>query len=248
MLIDRITNRWQAFAIHLAISIVIFLLLAAVIYRWYPGVLFKYDGGLEGIKLIAGVDLVIGPLLTLLVYNTAKKSLKKDLTIIGVLQIACLIGGMWTVYQTRPVAVVYADGAFRSMPYLLYQDAGVDISANELMSENKWPVFVFVKNHEQSVPMGITNDKTFADAPNYALQDNNFSQRICTQGKTYNQWQWQPAIKSYGELPEQQRFFPAGLGIGSGFIVFDCESAEIMDFIPETTRSSAWENLKHKWF
>ena len=147
MLTGRITNRWQAFAIHLIISIAIFIVLAALIYRWYPGVLFLHDGGFEGMKLIAGVDLVIGPLLTLLVFNRAKKSLQMDLSIIAGLQIACLIAGMWAVYQTRPVAVVFSEGAFRSIAVQIYQDAQIPLDANSLF-EKPWPVWIAVSEHD----------------------------------------------------------------------------------------------------
>lgn len=50
------SNRWSAFAVHIAISVLIFLVLGSVIYFfWYPGFLFESDGGTEGIKLIAGL-------------------------------------------------------------------------------------------------------------------------------------------------------------------------------------------------
>ena len=51
-------------------------------------------------------------MLTLLVYNKLKKSLRFDLTVIAVLQLACITGGMTTVWYTKPLAVVYADGTF----------------------------------------------------------------------------------------------------------------------------------------
>lgn len=74
-----VKNRFQAFGIHLLISFILFLFLAAIIkFFWYPGLLFETEGGWEGIKLIAGVDLVIGPLLTLIVYNIKKPELKQD--------------------------------------------------------------------------------------------------------------------------------------------------------------------------
>jgi len=53
--------------------------------------------------------MVLGPLLTLMVFNPTKKSLKFDLTIIGLIQLACLIAGTWLLYNERPVAQVLAD-------------------------------------------------------------------------------------------------------------------------------------------
>ena len=71
-------NRWQAFSIHLCISSVIFVtLLFIIVAFWYPGV-FIYLGGWLGIKIVAAVDMVLGPLLTLIIFNPAKKKLKID--------------------------------------------------------------------------------------------------------------------------------------------------------------------------
>jgi len=109
-------SRYSAFGIHLCISLIIFLVLGAVIVlRWFPGYFFELDGGWEGLRLILGVDLVLGPLLTLFVFNAAKPEIKTDMAIIGVLQFACLAGGMYVVWSERPLAMVYVDGHFYSM-------------------------------------------------------------------------------------------------------------------------------------
>ena len=87
-------NRWKAFGIHLAISLVVFLaLLGIIILLWYPGILFSIDGGWEGLKIVMGVDVVLGPLLTLVVFKVGKPGLKFDLTCIAVAQIACMVTG-----------------------------------------------------------------------------------------------------------------------------------------------------------
>ena len=59
-------SRFSAFSIHFGISLLIFAALSAVILLvWYPGYFFELDGGWEGLRIIIGVDLVLGPLLTL---------------------------------------------------------------------------------------------------------------------------------------------------------------------------------------
>lgn len=108
-------TRWRATGIHLILSLLIFALLAAVIvFIWYPSFLFTTDGGWQGIRLIAGVDLILGPLLTLMVYDVTKKNLKWDLLAIGIVQFSALTAGCWIVYQERPVLVSYADQSFQT--------------------------------------------------------------------------------------------------------------------------------------
>lgn len=109
-------NRYGAFAVHLGISLVIFIIIGYVIvFHWYPDFFFTADGGWQGIRIVALVDLVLGPVLTLIVYKKGKPSLKFDLTAIGVFQAVCLVAGVWVVYSERPIAMVFADGSFQSM-------------------------------------------------------------------------------------------------------------------------------------
>lgn len=120
-------TRLAAFFVHLAISLVIFGVLAAlVVYVWYPDFFFTADGGWQGLRIILAVDLVAGPLLTAVVYKAGKPSLRMDLTLIALFQAACLAGGTWVVYQERPLALVYSDGRFFSMSTKDYTEAGVD--------------------------------------------------------------------------------------------------------------------------
>lgn len=106
-------NRYQAFAVHMAISLVIFLILLVCITQyWYPGILFDTANGWKAIGLIVGIDLILGPLLTLLVFNHNKTTLKMDLWIIALVQTAALAYGTWTIHQTRPVALAFVNNHF----------------------------------------------------------------------------------------------------------------------------------------
>ena len=99
----------KAALIHFSISIVIFSSIVAVaILFWYPPPYFFADGGWQMIRLAAGVDVVLGPLLTFVVYKAGKPSLKLDLSIIGILQVSVLIWGVVLMYQQRPVYVTFA--------------------------------------------------------------------------------------------------------------------------------------------
>lgn len=109
-------NRYQAFAIHMAISLVIFfILLVCITQFWYPGILFDTGNGWKAIAIIVGIDLILGPLLTLIVFNPLKSSLKFDLTIIALVQSAALIYGTWTIHQTRPIALAFINTSFMTI-------------------------------------------------------------------------------------------------------------------------------------
>lgn len=82
---------------------------------WYPGVYRELSGGTNLFALVTTVDVALGPLLTFAVFNVRKtrRHLAMDLAVIGFLQIAALAYGLTTVYQARPVAMVFEADRFR---------------------------------------------------------------------------------------------------------------------------------------
>ena len=100
-------SRWKAASIHLAISAVIGLLIAALLFGlWYPPPYFRVAGATTLILVLLGVDLVLGPLLTLVVFRSGKPSLRFDLTVIALLQAGALLYGLGVIAQARPVFIV----------------------------------------------------------------------------------------------------------------------------------------------
>lgn len=149
-------NRYQAFGIHFLASLVIFAILTALIFfYWFPGILRVADPSWQQILIvIAGVDLVLGPALTLIVFNPAKKSLKMDLSIIAALQIAALAYGSYTVHNTRPLALS-----------LSFPAAGFEILYHDKVTPE---LADFIKQHPASdklyiytgkAPLGVDTDK-----------------------------------------------------------------------------------------
>lgn len=109
-------NRWKASAIHLSLSILVLCMIAAaLVWRWYPPGLFHMAQADKLLVLIGGVDVVLGPLLTLIVYKQGKKSLRFDLAVITLMQVGALCFGLHTAWQSRPVYLVGAVDRFNLM-------------------------------------------------------------------------------------------------------------------------------------
>jgi hypothetical protein len=124
-------TKFKAALIHLSLSVILIGILALiVVYRWYPFPLYKITGVIEPAKLLVLVDVIIGPLLTFVVYKKYKKYLKLDLSIIAVLQIAALSYGVHTIYQGRANLIVFNKG---ELHYLLEKYAqNEDLQYQEL--------------------------------------------------------------------------------------------------------------------
>ena len=102
-------TKLKATAVHLSLSLVVFIYLVyQIYYNWYPQPYFAIDGGWQGIQIIAAVDLVLGPLITFLIFDLSKsrREILFDLSVILVIQLGALFYGVSQVYNQRPVAVV----------------------------------------------------------------------------------------------------------------------------------------------
>lgn len=123
-------NRWQAGLIHLGISALVGLILFVVIrFAWYPDALFSISGGSELALLIISIDVVIGPVLTTLVFKRGKRTLRFDLAVIGLLQAAAFAYGTWVLYTSRPAFIVAAVDRIYAIGYNQIDPADlVDIS------------------------------------------------------------------------------------------------------------------------
>ena len=109
-------GRLKAAGIHLAVSLAVAALAALLVFFvWYPYPYREISGGRELFLLVVAVDVVMGPLMTLAVFNLAKprKELRRDLAVIGLLQLAALVYGVWTVAVARPVHLVFEIDRFR---------------------------------------------------------------------------------------------------------------------------------------
>jgi hypothetical protein len=112
----RTFSRWQASGIHLLISAAIasaslFLMLRV----WYPPPLFTAEGGNDILFILIGVDVVIGPLITLVIFKSGKPGLRFDLTVIGVLQACALAYGIHVMFVARPVYIALMDDQFETV-------------------------------------------------------------------------------------------------------------------------------------
>lgn len=179
-----IKNKLKASAIHLAISAFIigcFLLFTLTV--WYPQPFFEISGLQHIIFILVSVDVILGPLLTLVVFKPKKPSLQFDLSVIAVVQLAALGYGAHTIYAAHPLYVAYAIDRF------------TPINANEVnpaqakepkLQKSKFagPTFVYVEKPSDpkemsKVTMEVLSGKPDLDArPEYYKPIQNFMSKI----------------------------------------------------------------------
>ncbi len=136
-------TKLKATGVHLSLSLVVFVYLAYQIYfNWYPQPYFEIDGGWQGMRLVGAVDLILGPLITFLIFDLSKsrRAIIFDLLTIATIQFGALAYGVHATYSQRPVAIVLIDEFVISAIMGNYRDS---LSSEDILkqySDEKPPI------------------------------------------------------------------------------------------------------------
>lgn len=106
-------NKIKASLIHLSLSVVVVsFLMLVIIYFWFPFSYLQLTDFKEIVKLIIAIDLVLGPILTFVIFNPKKKSLIFDLSVVAMIQVSALTYGVYALYQVHPLYITFAKNGF----------------------------------------------------------------------------------------------------------------------------------------
>lgn len=103
---------------HLLMSALVAAVAAGLVFGvWFPYPYRELVGGRELFLIVVAVDVVCGPLLTLVLFNHLKsrRELALDLSIVAVIQLAALAYGLHTVVEARPVYLAFEVDRFRAV-------------------------------------------------------------------------------------------------------------------------------------
>ena len=121
---ESLPFRIKAFLTHLAGSATVFAIYLYLVFTyWYPEPYFTIENAVQ-VTILIGVSLLLGPLLTFLIYVPGKKGLKFDIVVIVVVQLIFLSWGVWVTYKEHPVFSVFMIDEFR-----VKRAGNVDMSA-----------------------------------------------------------------------------------------------------------------------
>lgn len=115
--------------IHFAASAVIGLASCGLVLGlWYPSAYREISGGLGLLAMMIAIDVILGPLITFSICTRQKERRKliADLLVIGAVQLAALIFGVHTLYQARPVALVFETHRMRVVRQIDLTEAKLD--------------------------------------------------------------------------------------------------------------------------
>ena len=147
----------QAAAIHSVCTVLVAALAAWLVFGvWYAYPHRELSGGRELFLLVVTVDVVCGPLLTLVLFNLKKprKELVMDLSLVAVIQLGALAFGMWTVWEARPLYMVQEVDRFKVI-------AAPDVNASALKA---LPADIKTKFLSGPITVGIRSPKNVEES------------------------------------------------------------------------------------
>jgi hypothetical protein len=247
---ERVHSRFAAAAIHLCISLLIGVAAFTIVhFVWYPDAFWQMSGGRSLFFLVVSVDIVIGPLITLTIFNPKKsrRALVVDLAIIGVLQIAALSYGVWTIAQARPVFAVF------NVDRVTVVTAG-ELSASDLSTAERpefkslpWlgPRLIAVRHAKDGAEQIERIDLAMAgrdvpQLPKYFIPYGEASAEVLRRVHPVNTLAdknpekrdaVETAISQLGRDPRELGFLPT-VARGDWVAVVDTKSAEILGYLP----------------
>jgi hypothetical protein len=238
-------SRWKASGIHVLLSAAIAgTVVMLMLTTWYPWPLFEAAGGSTLIFILAAVDVTIGPLVTLIIFKTGKKGLRFDLTVIALLQLTALTYGVYTVYEARPVYLVFTKDRF---DLVTAKDLDPEDLAKVTRAEFERPPlgrprYIAVnppadRETRQKILFSSLQGKDAQMYPQYYVPYEQEVQNALKAAKPIEKiLERDPELVrrqlgSIGRSPESVRFLPLNAPVKDGAVLIDAESGAPLDIV-----------------
>lgn len=231
MLMRMPLSRWGAGVLHLVASLAILALLAVVVLSWlFPGGLFQAAGGWDGLQIVVAVDLVLGPCLTLVVFNPVKprRELVRDLSLIALMQVLALGAGVWQVLKARPLALVQVFDTFYAFNRENFRQ--LNVAEDELDRLSGWaPKYFYVEVPENSERFLVQHTKALLNGEKPLQQRIDLYRELTTDRQALEKILHGAVWEAEGgcfrvDIESSYR---------SGSICFDPQTQRMSDFVPE---------------
>lgn len=237
------TSRLQAFAIHLLLSAaIITAYMLIVLFIWYPMPFFILDAGWKVNIILITVDVIVGPLLTLIIFKPGKPGLAFDIMVIVILQIAALGWGVYNTYQGKPIYVTFAVDRF----VLVHVNEIDNSKVPDNVRNITWgsPTFAYAEVDAENVSEALELFfKTGMDVEHMATQYRPYEahlEEVFSKGldidkqiekSEENKKLYQAFIEKHGGVYEDYTFFPIKGRLGFAVFALSNETGEVTDYI-----------------
>lgn len=159
--------RIKYFLIHLNCSLIIAIAIFILVnYIWYPTPFAEALGILPIFLMMLVIDVIIGPLLSLFVYQEGKKTLKIDLSIIVLLQLSALGYGLYNIERGRPVWIVFNQNVFEVVQRVeLILDEDIKTAKVQYQDVPSKPSFAAIDRNALRQQQAVAKEISFVQQP-----------------------------------------------------------------------------------
>lgn len=240
-------------SLHLLFSIAVAGLIYVLIFSiWIPRPFAELSQAKGLFLLILVVDIICGPLLTLVVYNPSKPraELQRDLSLIILLQLAALGYGLHTVTQVRPIWLGFERDHFRMVALMDVQPQRLTEAPEGLQARN-WlgpkPIGVRILSGDdpdflQSVQLSLEGRHSafrpnhwvpYAEQKSQVLEAARPVDELIGYHQTQSGLDIQPLLQRWGAETSRLRFLPLSTDQPTNWtVLIDAETAAIVGYIP----------------
>lgn len=151
---NLLKEKFIAFFKHFSLSLILLIITGYIVFCvWYHKPYYQLFNVMPIFGLMLVIDVVLGPLLTLIVYKKGKKTLKTDLMVIVLIQIVAFGWGIWNIANARPawIAINQGVGYTISPAYLANPDNHLNVKIPSIFEQN-WgkPKVVMLPKQDKS--------------------------------------------------------------------------------------------------
>lgn len=241
-------EKFKAFGWHFVVTAALALAAAVVIFWvWYPNPFEAMLGGTKFFLLITGCDLALGPLTSLVIYNSKKsrRELVLDYSLVGLVQIAAFVYGVMSMADARPVYVAFVVDRFEVVMAKELADEDLQKAQDPYRTRPKFgPVLVGTqlpteREQRNDLLFSALEGKDVQMFPQYYVPFEANADSIKKQALTLDDLRKRrPEAKELIEaeklnLPEEQvRWLPIRSPKGFWTVLLDAQTARPLTYIP----------------
>ena len=241
-------EKLQAFGWHFVVTLALAIAAAIVIFFvWYPDPFQAMLGGTKFFMLITVCDLVLGPLTSLIIYNSKKtrRALVFDYTVVGIVQIAAFVYGVMSMADARPVYIAFVKDRFEVVIAKELADQDLQKAKDQYRTRPKFgPVLVGTQSptdreERNELLFSSMEGKDVQNFPRYYVPYEANADQIKQSARTLadlrkRRPEAQEWIEAEGlNVPEEQvRWVPVRSPKGFWTALLDAQTAKLLAYIP----------------
>jgi len=126
---------------HALVTVLVAILSSVLVFViWFPGDFAEIMPGTKLFLLVVGIEVVLGPCMSLVIYNPQKNKteLYRDYATIIVIQLSALLYGLYSVAQTRPVFMVFVKDRLEIVSAAEIDSADLSAAAHPQFNHLPW--------------------------------------------------------------------------------------------------------------